>query len=255
MSKGLVKEIKMNRKLTNFTSLFWGSVILALCLLISGCTNFSTTSIGETRSETESVDLGSADEAKVLINMNAGELTIAGGAETLMEATFRYNVADWQPTVDYSLNGNQGVLTIEHQNDDIPVGGGLVNEWNIALNNTLPIALEIAAGAGETELDLRGLDLTDLQLEMGAGNSTVDLSSALNHDINATIQGGVGNVMVKLPTDMGVRVSTSTGIGGLTNAGLIQEGDDYVNEAYGESPHTLFLTIEAGIGAIELLAQ
>lgn len=245
----------MNRKSAYPTLPIWGTVLLTLCLLISACTRISTTSIGETRSETESVDLGSADEARVQINMNAGELSVAGGAETLMEATFRYNIANWQPQVDYRLNGNQGVLTIEHENDDIPVGGGLVNEWNIGLNNVVPIALEIHAGAGETELDLRDLDLTDLQLEMGAGNSMVDLSSTLNHDLNASIQGGVGNVTVRLPADMGVRVSTSTGIGGLTNTGLVQEGDYYVNEAYGQSPHTLFLTIEAGIGAIELLAQ
>lgn len=245
----------MNRKSAHSTLPIWGTVLLTLCLLVTACTRFSTTSIGETRSETKSVDLGSADEARVQINMNAGELTIAGGAETLMEATFRFNVANWQPQVDYRLNGSQGVLTIEHQNDDIPVSSGLVNEWTIGLSNAVPIALDINAGAGETALDLRGLDLTDLQLEMGAGNSTIDLSSTLNHDLNATIQGGVGNVTVRLPADMGVRVSTSTGIGGLTNTGLVQEGDYYVNEAYGQSPHTLFLTIEAGIGAIELLAQ
>jgi hypothetical protein len=231
-----------------------GSAALAFWLLISSCVLFNTTRVGDTRTDTQTVELGSASEARVRIEMGAGQLTVTNGAEALMQATFRYNVADWQPRLDYSVNGSQGVLLVDHSGGAIPVGAELVNEWNLSLNNLVPIDLEVHTGAGETELDLRDLYLTALQVQIGAGNANIDLSSALDHDLNASISGGVGDVSVKLPGKMGVRVSVDTAIGGLTNSGLVKDGEYYVNDTYGSSPNTLLLDINAGVGSINLLA-
>ena len=239
---------------TNTNYRWLGGAALAFWLLISSCGLFNTTRVGETRTDTQTVELGSAKEARVRIEMGAGQLSVANGAQALMEGTFRYNVADWQPRLDYSVSGSQGVLMVDHSGDDIPVGGELVNEWNLSLNNLVPIDLEIHTGAGETELDLRDLNLTALQVHTGAGNTNIDLSSALDHDLNAVISGGVGELSVKLPGEMGVRVSVDTAIGGLTNSGLEKDGEYYVNNAYGSSPNTLFLDISAGVGSISLLA-
>ena len=231
-----------------------GGVALAIWLLISSCGLLNTTRVTDTRTESQTVELGSANEARVRIEMGAGQLSVANGAQALMEGTFRYNVADWQPRLDYSVSGSQGVLLVDHSGDDIPVGGELVNEWNLSLNNLVPIDLEVQTGAGETELDLRDLNLTALQVQIGAGSTNIDLSSALDHDLHVAISGGVGNLSVKLPGEMGVRVSVDTAIGGLTNSGLEKDGEYYVNDAYGSSPNTLFLDISAGVGSINLLA-
>lgn len=232
----------------------WASGILALWLLVSSCGLINTTRVGATRTDAQAVELGSADQARIQIKMEAGKLTVKGGAEALMQATFRYNVADWRPHVEYSVNGSQGELLVDHSGEDIPIGGELVNEWNLSLNNLVPIDLEIETGAGETALDMRGVDLTDLHVQIGAGNTSIDLSSALDHNLSAAIKGGVGELSVRLPGEMGVRVSAATGIGNLTNSGLVKDGDHYVNGLYGSSPHTLFLDIDAGVGGIELLA-
>jgi hypothetical protein len=235
----------------------WAGGILALWLLISSCGIIPTTTrVGETQTDTQTVELGSASQVDVHIMLGAGELSVAGDAENLMDATFRYNISDWQPRVNYSVNGSQGELVVDHQDQDpsIPVGGSLVNEWDLHLSSEVPIDLTIETGAGESELDLHQLDLTGLRIDTGAGVTSVDLSGALDHDLDVTISGGVGEITVKLPGEMGVRVSADTGIGGLTNTGLIRDGDDYVNDAYGSSPHTLYLDIQAGVGSINLLA-
>jgi predicted membrane protein len=93
-----------------------------------------------------------------------------------------------------------------------------------------------------------------LRVEVGAGKTDIDLSSALDHDLSAVINGGVGSLSVKLPGDMGVRVSVDTGIGDLNSSGLTQDGGYLVNDAYGVSPNTLHLDISAGVGSIELMA-
>ena len=232
--------------------------VLAVWLAISSCNflNLNTTAVGETQTESQTVELGAADEANVGINMGAGVLSVAGGAAGLMEATFRYNVADWQPQVSYTVNGSQGELVVENRDVDpsIPVGDSVVNEWSLLFNNAVPIDMAINTGAGECELDLHELDLSSLRIEVGAGKTTVDLSGAWDHDLNASIHGGLGELTVQLPGEMGVRVTVDTALGSLTNSGLTQEGDAYVNEAYGSAPNTLFLTIEAGVGTVNLVA-
>lgn len=239
---------------TNTNYRWLGGVALAIWLLISSCGLLNTTRVTDTRTESQTIELGSAKEARVRIEMGAGQLTITNGAQALMEGTFRYNVADWQPRLDYSVTGSQGVLMVDHSGDDIPVGGELVNEWSLSLNNLVPIDLEIRMHAGDTELDLRDLNLTALQVQTDAGNTNVDLSSALDHDLNAAISGDLGDLTVKLPGEMGVRVPADTDIGDLTNSGLVKDGEYYVNDAYAISPNTLYLDVDTDVGSISLLA-
>jgi len=223
---------------------------LALALLVAGCTDLVRT--GDTVTESQTVEAGAAEEALVQVTLGAGILTLSGGADALMDATFRYNVSEWKPQVDYSVDGSRGTLVVTHDDAPNPIGTTFVNEWTIALNSDMPIELEAEAGASQAELNLRDMALQSLRYDVGAGDTTVDLSSGYDNDVRATITGGIGALKVLLPADMGVRISVSTGLGDVTTSGLTRDGDDYVNEAYGSAPYTLTLDVEAGVGAIEL---
>jgi predicted membrane protein len=171
-----------------------------------------------------------------------------------MDASFRYNVSAWKPRVNYSVNGNQGDLEVRHQdkNPSVPLGGTLINEWELLLNDAVPIDLEIETGVGESELNLRTLDLTGLRIDNGAGITHVDLSGVLNHDLNVIINGGVGEITVTLPGEMGVRVELETSFAGVTANGLIKHDDGYVNKAFGKTPYTLTLNLETALGTVVL---
>jgi hypothetical protein len=185
--------------------------------------------------------------------MAAGEMKVGGGADSLMQGTFRYNVDDWKPQVNYSVNGSQGELLVDQKDRDVnTIGSDVVNEWDIQLNNAVPISLDVQTGAGESELDLKSLDLTDVKFKGGAGTASVDLSGNWSHDVKASVEAGVGKLTVILPSGIGVQVTAQTGIGGMNTTGLVQEGEVYVNEAFGESPYTLFLNIRAGVGELNL---
>jgi hypothetical protein len=134
------------------------------------------------------------------------------------------------------------------------VGGGLINEWEIQLNENVPMDLLIRTGAGNSQLDLGGLDITSLTVETGAGVTTVSLDGVWQHDVDVSIQGGFGELTVNLPADMGVRVEMDTALVSVTANGLINEENGYVNRAFGTAPHTLTLKLEAGVGAVVLVA-
>jgi hypothetical protein len=172
-----------------------------------------------------------------------------------MDARFRYNVDDWQPQVNYSENGAQGELLVDQLGDArVPVGGGLINEWEIQLDENVPMDLEIRTGAGNGQLDLGKLDMTSLTVETGAGVTTVNLAGNWQHDLDVSIKGGVGELTVNLPSEMGVRVEMDTALVTVTANGLINEENGYVNRAFGTALYTLTLKLEAAVGSVVLVA-
>ena len=228
---------------------------LALWFGLIACGLLNTTRVNDLKSETQSVELGSASTARVQIEFPAGELKVEDGASSLMDASFRYNVTDWQPQVKYSESGAQGELLISQPgNDKLPVGGQLINEWTVQLANDVPIDLTIVTGAGNAELDLGALDLTNLNIQTGAGVTNVNLEGAWQHDLDVSIKGGVGELTVNLPAAMGVRVDKETALVNVSADGLIVDGNGYVNQAYGTAPYTLTLKLQAGVGSVVLIA-
>ena len=62
------------------------------------------------------------------------------------------------------------------------------------------LELKVEMGAGEGRLHLRDVPVTRLTLNMGAGRVMVDLTGDRKKDVDADIEGGVGEATVRLPT-------------------------------------------------------
>jgi len=203
--------------------------------------------------ETRSIQPENAQSVRTHLVMGAGELNVSGGADALMEADFAYNVADWKPKVDYDVSGDTGELSVKQgSGKGVRLGGDARNEWDLRLNDEVPTDLVVSMGAGESDLDLDSLTLTGLDLQMGAGETTVDLTGDYDRDFDASIQGGVGEATVMLPSEVGVRARAEGGLGKINAVGLEKEGDSYVNDAYGDSDVTLDVDVQGGIGQINL---
>jgi predicted membrane protein len=119
----------------------------------------------------------------------------------------------------------------------------------------VPLDLDLTFGAGEAVLDMRGVDARNLIVNIGTGTLNLDLTGARKNSLNVTIKGGIGSANVELPKDVGVSVHASGGIGAVITHGLTDRGHDYTNAAFGNTPATIYITIEGGIGKIELNAQ
>ncbi len=202
----------------------------------------------------QSVERQAAESAHVQIEMTAGELKMSGGAAKLMEAIFEYSEAEGQPRVAYEVAGHEGRLRVDQSGRGIHFGR-THNSWDLRLNNDTPMELKIEMGAGKSDLNLGGLALTRLDAEMGAGELMLDLTGDWKKDLDAKIEGGAGKATIRLPRGVGVRVYASGGIGSIRAHGLQRDGDAYVNEAYGKSPVTLKVSVEGGVGEINLVSE
>ena len=183
--------------------------------------------------------------------MPAGELRVSGGATKLMEADFNYDEAEGKPETSYHVSGGTGELDVTQPGKKFHFGPAH-NEWNIRLANEVPMQLKVDMGAGHSDLKVGGLSLTRLDISMGAGQFTADLTGDWKKDLDAEIHGGVGHAIILLPEDVGVRVHATGGIGSINSGGLKRDGDEYVNDMYGKSPVTLRLDVSGGVGNIDL---
>ena len=212
-----------------------------------------TQQVGEMQRQSQSIQAQNAQSVRANLKMGAGELNLTGGADRLMEAEFSYNVANWKPKVNYNVSGETGELMVRQgSGGGVNLGGDARNEWDIRFNDEVPTDLVVQMGAGESNLDLDSLTLRGLDLEMGAGRTTVDLTGDYAQDLSASIQGGVGEATVQLPSEVGVRVEAQGGLGQINAEGLQREGEAYVNDAYGDSEVTLDVDIQGGVGQINL---
>jgi hypothetical protein len=170
-------SFEMKAKRTPRKLWFWMIVRFALVLLgvllLTGCG--SQARVGALQTESQSVELGDARSVRVEINLGAGDLQVAGGAEKLLEADFTYNVARLKPEVKYT----EGTLVVRQpETEGLPDLRDITdfrNQWGLRLNDEVPIDLSVDMGAGTSDLQLAGLSLTGLDVNLGAGEYKVDM--------------------------------------------------------------------------------
>jgi hypothetical protein len=206
------------------------------------------------RHDARTVDLAGAKTVRADLSMGAGQLTLRGGSSHLLDADFEYHAREGPPQVEYAVDGGKGELKISQEGGE-PNIGGTNNTWSLHFSNSVPLDLKIDMGAGEGDLRLRDLDLTNLTVNMGAGRVEVDFTGDRKKDLQADIEGGVGQAVIRLPRKIGVVVHASGGIGTIDASGLKHDGDQYTNDAYGKSPVTIHLKVEGGVGQISLIQE
>jgi len=227
--------------------------------------------VGETQEESQVIELEDVDEIRADVRVGTGNLDIRGGASELLEADFTYNISEWKPEVTYS----EGRITVRQPSvKKLPSSDDIEYEWDLRFNDAVPMDLRLEIGAGEGTLDLSSLSVTNLDMKLGAGNVEVDLRDnaslerleldmgagdlmldlrgAWEDDVYVNIQGGVGQINLTLPEDIGVRVDVTKGIGSLEAEGFRIKDGDYVNDAYGELDVTLNVVLQAGVGQVTL---
>lgn len=152
--------------------------------------------------------------------------------------------------------------------------------WDIGLTTKIPLALDINAGTGSTDLNLTSLNLQslkidaatgslDVRLPEGAKNLPVRLNGATgrmtivvpqNTGSEMTINGGTGSLTINLPSDAGVRVDVrSGGLGSLNLSPVFKKisgGDSkqglYETEGFSTAKNPITITLDIGTGSVTI---
>jgi len=249
--------------------------------LLSSC-EFSSSSneaSGEVRQVSQAIQRDEVESVRTSIAISAGRLTVRGGANNLVDTEISFSNSDWEPEIEYTSSGNTGRLRIEQPETrgiDLNFNDEFTNDWLIQLNDEVVQDLELSVGAGETDIDLRGLQLNYVDIDAGVGEHSinladtsvprvnlnagvgevsVDLSGKWNNDLRAEFNGGIGELNLLLPADVGIRMEVNGALGAINAPELRKNGRVYTNELYGQSEYVLELEIKAGIGTVNVSLQ
>lgn len=231
-------------------------VLLTLVVLgVSGCV-VETNDSGPTEHEKKTVPMDKSEALRVDLRMGAGDLKVRGGGSQLVDADFTYNRPSLKPEFRYDPGSFRGHLTIEEPSSRGHNIGHNNYEWDLQLNDTVPVSLSMQFGAGVADLKLGSLSLDSVELNMGVGKVEMDLRGSPKKDYDVRIHGGVGEATVYLPHDVAVVADAHGGLGSIETQGLHKQGSRYVNDTYeNHGKVTVRLTVQGGIGSIHLIGE
>jgi hypothetical protein len=217
-------------------------------LLLAGC----SVGGGEPRTDRQSIDV--AGPARLEIEMAAGDLVVSGGAAQFMEAEFTYNADGLKPSVERRESGGLTLVEVTQPDAGLTFGDAS-SSWNLRVKDGAPVEIVANVGAGETKMTLGSLDLRSVEVALGAGEVSVDLRGSPKASYSVRISGGVGEAQVYLPDGVGISATATGGLGSIDVQGLEQRGERWIRPGQESNPVKLTVDVSGGVGEIRLIAR
>jgi Cell wall-active antibiotics response 4TMS YvqF len=274
-------------------------IILAVLALAAGATSASAQSM---RSFTTFRQLHGETRLTADLEYRAGGLRIAPGrANELYRMHASYDEERYAPVSAYDAARGAVTLGLE------PAGEGglrvvstrqLRQDANVAFAPSVDLDLDLALGAVEADIELGGLNLTELTMEAGAsqavlrfsepnrsrcraleitagaaeltvlglGNSrcdrlaleggmgkvTLDFAGAWTSSTRAEIKMAVGELTLRLPRNVGVRLTLDRFLASFDPAGLVRAGDGFQSPGYERAERKLDIEVTTAVGGVEV---
>jgi len=228
--------------------------VVTLTFLLAGCEVDFDRRDRPSASMPVSVEAGKAELSRVELHMKVGDLKISGGAKNLVEGELRYLEPD-KPTVESSNSSFRASVVIDQKMSGRSKSRGDNYQWDLKLNDAMPIDLSMDFGVGHGDLRLGSVDLRSLEVKMGVGELKIDLRGTPKHDYSVIVKGGVGQATLYLPAEAGIVVDAKGGIGGVNVKVLEKRDGRYFSSSYGKAKTNIRVDVSGGIGEIEVIAQ
>jgi len=199
-----------------------------------------------------------ADRGDVTLKLAAGTLLVNAlqDSPNFLEGTLQYGRNSRQAvrTATYEAGALSFTLEAGNRNGSFwspfdPLG----ERWELGLTPRVPIHLTVTSGAGDMQLDLTDLQVTDLELKGGAGRTSIRLPQAARWT-SGSIAAGVGEIEIIVPPELGIHMRISKGLGAVRvqNPRMASEGEYYWTDGWDTAENRADLTIQAGVGAISI---
>ncbi|MCB2210102.1 hypothetical protein KQH62_04320 [bacterium] len=156
-------------------------LIAALLVLILSSLACSVSNIEMKTVDTRVVEIAEVlpsdmGPSELVFNMTGGSFDLTPGGDQFVNGTITYNVEQWEPRFTRSNNYYEIKQVNPLRISGIPTSE-VVNKWELALTNSLPLDLTIEGGASENHFDFTGLQLTNLKITQGASETALRFDS------------------------------------------------------------------------------
>jgi hypothetical protein len=197
------------------------------------------------------IEPGRIQAGDVAIDLGIGQLTI----EPLGDTTNWAEVDLTGPVQEPIVSQLNDATRLQISQGTWSTGWFEESRWDIRLNPRVPTAIKTHVGVGQCTLNLTRMNVTRLEVDTGIAQCTVNLPAGESGTIPVTIDGGIGSLRVVVPEGVAAQIRLDPGLGGaqVDTQRFPEAGDDFYRSAdYGTATYRLDVTVELGIGAIEI---
>ena len=195
--------------------------------------------------------------AKIEINMGVGTLQLDSLSDPKMLITGTADTTTGeQLDEEFLITGDEARFTLSaRQQNFLPymnVFGSntkLPKKWNLLLNPSIPLDLNIQTGVGKADINLEHIIAPTINIKTGVGKTELILPAS-GHS-NVVLSGGVGESIIYIPKNSSARIHTQTGVGSVqVNGDYIRNNDEYISPDFAASENRIELNIKSGVGNI-----
>ena len=113
--------------------------------------------------------------------------------------------------------------------------------------------MELNVGAADfTARYLANANADQIRLRGGVGSVDLDFSGKWEHDLTVTTRLMLGGLVLRVPSDVGVRIEVQRMIAGFDHAGLVKRDDAWYSPNFDSAPHKLRIHAETMFGSIDV---
>lgn len=204
-----------------------------------------------TAGEQVSIPLEGATMASVKLDHGAGRLTIKSGAGSGEVLNGRFVGG-----IHYKkhLDGNHLEVKLRTPSQVWAWWPGESLEWEVYLNKSIPFHLKLDSGASSSVIDLSDLKVTDLDINTGASKTELTLPNNAGNT-HVDIDTGASSLKVIIPPEVAARIRVKTGVASvnINSRFARQDNDLYQSPDYTTTSNRVDMTIDAGVGSIEIV--
>jgi hypothetical protein len=195
---------------------------------------------------------GGAKRAELRIQGGATSFKLQDTTSSLFEADVKRPFAKY--TLTKSISDSVEVLNFRMRSGEQRWNLDEMenNETNIRLNLTPVWDIHIGMGAGEAIFDLTPYKVSSLKFEGGAASFEAKIGS-LQPLTNVTIETGVSNVEIDVPSESGCRIVVDSGLSSKDFIGFIKQSDgSYQTSNYSTAAKKINISLKGGLSSFEV---
>ena len=203
----------------------------------------------------DATPLEGARSGRIEFKHGAGELNVRGGApaELLYTGGFAGGV---DKRLDRQCDNVTATLSARSadwfQWPGTMFGANGLN-WEVRLNENVPLALSVESGASATRLELENSRVTDLKIQTGASSTVVVLPARAGH-VRASVNAGAASVDITVPAGVAARVRGMMGVGSLDvdQRRFPRRHGTYESPDFETAENKVELVVEGGVGSVRV---
>lgn len=188
---------------------------------------------------------------KLNLQLGGGSVEINSTDKALINATIPNNRV-WKD-VRFSNGNKRADIDIKQKSNFVHFGGNQSYDYDFSLDDKLLWDIDIDTGAINGTMDFSNLMLSKLDIDMGASNLNLIFGDK-SEKTKVDIDGGVTNLEITVPKDIGVRIDIDGGIKNTNIRGIGWKKIDgsYISPNYDEAAKKLEIDVDMGIGKFDI---